>query len=93
MAVTIKFKNEFISVAGQLFGSGWVWLVQENGTLKIVTTGNADNPLVYGQIPVFTVDVWGHSYCLDYQNKRGEYVTLVIEHLIDWGRGEARMKE
>ena len=88
-----NFKNEFIAVAGQLFGSGWVWLAQEKGALKIVATGNADNPLTHGLVPLFNVDVWEHSYYLDYQNNRGDYVKLVIENLINWDRAEARMKE
>ena len=88
-----QFKKEFVASAKQLFGSGWVWLVQENGNLKIVVTGNADNPLVHGQTPLFTVDVWEHSYYLDYQNKRGDYVKQVLENLIDWDRVTSRMKE
>ena len=88
-----QFKNEFIATAGQLFGSGWIWLVQDEGKLTIVTTGNADTPIVHGQIPLFTVDVWEHSYYLDYQNKRSEYVKRVIENLINWDCAEDRMKD
>lgn len=88
-----QFKAEFIAVTGQLFGSGWVWLVQEKGVLKIVATGNADNPMISGQIPLFSVDVWEHAYYLDYQNQRRDYVKRVLENLIDWTRAEARMKE
>lgn len=80
-----QFKETFILEAKQLFGSGWVWLVMDNGGLKIVTTCNADTPLAHGQKPLFTIDVWEHSYYLDHQNNRSEYVRLVLENLIDWG--------
>ncbi len=80
-----QFKSDFILAARQLFGSGWVWLVIENNNLKIMTTCNADTPLAHGQTPLFTIDVWEHAYYLDYQQNRGEYVELLLEHLIDWG--------
>lgn len=86
-----QFKEVFVLEASQLFGSGWVWLVSDNGDLKIVTTCNADTPLAHGQKPLFTIDVWEHSYYLDYRNNRGEYVKRVLENLIDWERISRRI--
>lgn len=79
-----KFKDEFINAAVSQFGSGWAWLVLEKGTLKVTKTANADNPLIYEQVPLLTVDVWEHAYYLDYQNRRKDYVTDFIEHLVNW---------
>ncbi len=78
------FIEQFKTAAVGRFGSGWCWLVLENGTLKIVSTPNADTPLVHGQKPLFTVDVWEHSYYLDYQNKRADFVQAFFDHLINW---------
>ena len=72
-----KFKEEFINSGTALFGSGWVWLVSDGGKLKIVTTSNAENPITANQTPLFVVDVWEHSYYLDYQNRRGDYIKAV----------------
>ena len=65
------------------FGSGWCWLVLENDKLHIVRTGNAENPLGAAK-PLLCIDVWEHAYYLDYQNKRGDYLDGVIEHLLNW---------
>ena len=78
------FKIIFLKAAGDVFGSGWVWLVEEDGDLAIVITSNADTPLAYGMKPLFTIDVWEHSYYLDYQNKRADYVRAILENLINW---------
>jgi Fe-Mn family superoxide dismutase len=65
-----NFREEFTKAAATLFGSGWAWLVENGGGLEVVQTSNADNPLIYGQKPLLTIDVWEHAYYLDYQNAR-----------------------
>jgi len=79
-----KFAEELKNAGLTQFGSGWAWLVLEQGQLKIVKTANADNPLAHGQKPLLTVDVWEHAYYLDYQNRRGDYLNTFVEKLINW---------
>ena len=67
------FKEAFKKTAGGLFGSGWVWLVKKDGRLEIQPLYNADNPVAHGWQPVFGLDVWEHSYYLDYQNRRLDF--------------------
>jgi Fe-Mn family superoxide dismutase len=73
-----KFKEEFAKSAMTRFGSGWAWLVNDNGKLKIGSTANQDNPLMDTSelkgAPLLALDVWEHAYYLKYQNKRNEYV-------------------
>lgn len=78
-----KFKQEFTSQAANLFGSGWAWLVVDNGELAITTTPNQDTPLSQGQTPLLTVDVWEHAYYLNYQNRRAEYLNAFFQ-IINW---------
>ena len=52
--------------------------------LPITSTGNAGNPLVEDKIPLLTCDVWEHAYYLDYQNRRPDFVTAFLDHLVDW---------
>jgi Fe-Mn family superoxide dismutase len=66
------------------FGSGWVWLVLENGIVKIVKTSNADTPIAHGKKPLLCIDVWEHAYYLDYKNGRADYADALINHLINW---------
>lgn len=87
------FQDEFILAAKQLFGSGWVWLVLDKRQLKIVTTCNADTPIIHGQRPLFNVDVWEHAYYTDYQNKRRDYVKAVLENIVNWDRIETLIGE
>lgn len=79
-----QFKDAFKSAAGNRFGSGYAWIIYEDGQLKATNTLNADNPIAHKQIPIMTVDVWEHAYYLDYQNRRGEFVGYILEHLINW---------
>lgn len=69
------FKEAFSKNALDIFGSGWCWLVKDNGKeLKIITTANQDSPLTQGLAPVLGLDVWEHAYYLNYQNRRADYV-------------------
>ena len=79
-----KFKEEFKNAAATQFGSGWAWLVVDNGTLKVTKTPNAENPVVHGQTPLLTLDVWEHAYYLDYQNKRPDFISTFLDHLVNW---------
>jgi Fe-Mn family superoxide dismutase len=94
MALTRKMTEDFGSVdacrqallkaATSQFGSGWAWLVLDNGSLKAVNTGNAETPLTMGMTPLLTIDVWEHAYYLDYQNRRKSYVQDVLDKRINW---------
>lgn len=79
-----KFKEAFKQAGATQFGSGWAWLVEEKGTLKIVKTGNADLPMIHGQKALLTCDVWEHAYYLDYQNRRPDYLEVFLNHLVNW---------
>ena len=79
-----KFAEELKTAGITQFGSGWAWLVSDSGQLKIVKTANADTPIAHGLTPLLTLDVWEHAYYLDYQNRRPDYLTAVIDKLINW---------
>lgn len=68
------FKSDFAAAAAGRFGSGWAWLVLDNGELKVTSTPNQDNPITDGQTPLLGLDVWEHAYYLNYQNRRPDYI-------------------
>ena len=77
------FKENFSTAAGKVFGSGWAWLVMNNGKMEIVTTANQDNPRSLGMLPILGLDVWEHAYYLLYQNRRPDYVAAFFS-VINW---------
>ncbi len=79
-----KFKREFKDAAAGLFGSGWTWLVLDQGRLSVITGPNADTPLGTHLTPLLTLDVWEHAYYLDYQSDRGGFIDAFLDNLINW---------
>lgn len=78
------FGQEFVTVAGDHFGSGWAWLVLDGDRLRITATLNAETPLTTVRLPILTVDLWEHAYYLDYQQRRMDYIAAFLGHLVDW---------
>jgi len=79
-----NFLTEFKTLALSQFGSGWVWLVKDGDSVKILKTPNGENPLALGLKPLVAIDVWEHSYYLDYQNRRADYLEAILKNLVDW---------
>ena len=86
------FKEQFSNSAALLFGSGWTWLVWNNGKLEIMTTPNQDNPMSQGKTPILGLDVWEHAYYLKYQNRRPEYISAFF-NIINWETVNKHLKE
>ena len=78
------FCQDFKNAALSRFGSGWAWLVQDGDKLQILTTANAETPIVRGSKVIIVLDVWEHAYYLDYQNRRGDYIDEFLDYLINW---------
>jgi Fe-Mn family superoxide dismutase len=88
-----RFAEQLKGAATGLFGSGWVWLVEDGGELKVSATANAGTPITLGHKPLLVIDVWEHAYYLDHQNRRDRYVEGVVEHLLDWEFAERNLAE
>ena len=79
-----NFKAEFVAGGMGQFGSGWVWLVSDGGTLKIAKSANAETPLIDGMKPILVCDVWEHAYYLDFQNRRPDFLSYFLDNLVNW---------
>jgi superoxide dismutase, Fe-Mn family len=86
-----KFKEAFTAAATTQFGSGWAWLVVENGKLAVTKTANADLPLKHGQTALLTLDVWEHAYYIDYRNLRPKYIETFLTSLANWDFAAANL--
>ena len=88
-----NFKETFTQAALNRFGSGWAWLVNDNGKLMVTSTPNQDNPLMDVSdpqgVPLLGIDVWEHAYYLKYQNKRADYVNA-FWNIVNWDEVSAR---
>jgi len=81
----------FKQAATTQFGSGWAWLVVSRSELRVVKTPNAICPIVDGEIPLVTCDVWEHAYYLDYQNRRADFVQTFLDNLVNWDFAAANL--
>ncbi len=79
------FKEQFEAAGVAQFGSGWAWLVFDNGSLAITSTANQDNPISDGKTPLVGNDVWEHAYYVSYRNRRPEYLKAWW-NTVDWGK-------
>ncbi|MCK6537867.1 MAG: superoxide dismutase [Polyangiaceae bacterium] len=79
-----KFREAFVKGGVGRFGSGYVWLVLDEGKAKILDTPNAETPLTTAQTPLLTADVWEHAYYLDHRNNRKGFLETFCDKLINW---------
>ncbi len=87
-----KFKEDFAAAGAGQFGSGWAWLVKDvDGGLKVTKTENGVNPLCFGQTALLGLDVWEHSYYIDFRNKRPAYISNFLDKLVNWENVASRM--
>ena len=78
------FREAFVAAGTTQFGSGWAWLTLKGGKLEVTKTANGENPLVHGGTPLLGVDVWEHSYYIDYRNARPKYLEAFFDNLVNW---------
>jgi superoxide dismutase, Fe-Mn family len=84
------FKKQFNDAGLKQFGSGWAWLVSDNGKLRIMSTPNQDNPMSQGLYPVMGNDVWEHAYYLKHQNRRADYLNIWW-NVVNWDEINKRL--
>jgi Fe-Mn family superoxide dismutase len=77
------FKEKFKAAGLTRFGSGWAWLIVNNGKLEVTSTPNQDSPLMEGKTPILGLDVWEHAYYLNYQNRRPDYISA-FWNVVNW---------
>ena len=91
------FQAEFEKAAATRFGSGWAWLVYEDGKLKVVSTANQDSPLMGQAVsgasgyPIIGLDVWEHAYYLKFQNRRPDYIKAFCQ-VVNWDEAARRFE-
>jgi Fe-Mn family superoxide dismutase len=77
-------KQAFIQAGTTQFGSGWAWLAVKDGKVVVLKSPNGESPLVMGAKPILGVDVWEHSYYIDYRNRRPDYLKAFVDSLVNW---------
>lgn len=87
------FRRQFRDAALNQFGSGWVWLVQDGETLRILTTSNSDSPVGTRFVPLLTLDVWEHAYYIDHRNERARYIDTFLHKLVNWKFAAANLRK
>lgn len=81
-----QLKDKLIQEGASHFGSGWVWLVlvPHTNTLRVYTTLNQNTPMMRGHVPLLTIDLWEHAHYIDYEANRKDFLTAIIEYILDW---------
>jgi superoxide dismutase, Fe-Mn family len=87
-----KAKEALVQAGMGQFGSGWAWLALKDGKIDVMATGNAENPLIQGATPILTVDLWEHTYYIDYRNRRKDYLEAFLDHMVNWEYAEERCR-
>lgn len=87
------FKDNFTTAGKTLFGSGWVWMVFNDGRLEIRQYPNGGCPVPDGLPAVLGCDVWEHSYYIDYRNRRPDYLNAFIDNMVNWEYIEHKLKQ
>ena len=77
-------RGSFREAGPPQFGSGWAGLAVKDGMLEVSKTPNGENPLMHGAQPILGVDVWEHSYYIDYRNARPKYLEAWFDNLVNW---------
>jgi superoxide dismutase, Fe-Mn family len=90
-SLAARFAEELKTAAAGFFGSGWIWLAEDKGSLRVTGTANAENPLRRGLKPLLVIDLWEHAYYLDHQNRRDVYVNGVVDRLLNWEFAERNL--
>jgi superoxide dismutase, Fe-Mn family len=85
-------KTAMVKTGGDVFGSGWAWLVHDGSKLSLVGTPGGDSPFARGGKPLLGIDVWEHAYYLDYQNRRADHVKAVLDKIVNWSVVAERMQ-
>ncbi len=88
-----KMRADFINAGITQFGSGWAWVALKDGKLEIMKTPNGENPLIHDATPILGVDVWEHSYYIDYRNARPKYLEAFFDNLINWEYASQLLEE
>jgi len=90
-----KFRADFLNAGATQFGSGWAWLSWNHGAgkLEVTKTPNGESPLVHGGQPLLGIDVWEHSYYIDYRNARPKYLEAWFDNLVNWEHVEKMFDE
>ena len=79
-----SLKGKFLEAANTQFGSGWAFIAVKDGKLEVMKFDNGANPLIKNATPILGIDVWEHSYYIDYRNSRPDYTKAFWEHLVNW---------
>jgi Fe-Mn family superoxide dismutase len=83
----LALREEFDAAALSHFGSGWAWIVINNGKLEVIDTSNQDSPVALGKTPILGIDVWEHAYYLKYKNMRADYIKAWW-NVVNWKKVE-----